>query len=217
MTNGHRCETEPHDAECENREVRPQLSSLRTLAGATSVVVPFAIGVHLASEALALGAGAIAPGFWLRHAYLLVPLVLAFWSFSRTVGLGTRRAEMIRRCALVRARVRDGGGGSTIAGFTLANLVFFGLTQLLEGVPIASASIGIGLTAAVIGSLLSALVVFFWGRSLVAMALDIVIARPRNRGTVVRAPRRVPVVPRAAAVAFSLFVPNRPPPITSLA
>jgi hypothetical protein len=194
-----------------------QLSSFRTLAGATSVVVPFAIVVHLVSEALALGAGSITPGFWLRHGYLLAPLALALWSFSRTVALGAPRKEMIRRCALVRAELRHAGGGSTILAFTAANLAFFGVTQLLEGVPIAAASIGTGVTVAVLGSLLSALVIYFWGRSIVAIALAAAVTRPRNPGRPALARRRIVTVPRAAAAAFSLFVPNRPPPISSLA
>jgi hypothetical protein len=197
--------------------MRLQFSSLRTLAGATAVVVPSAIAVHLGAEALALGAGAIHPDFWLRHAYLIVPLALALWSFSKTVGLGVPRSEMIRRCALVREQLRHAGGGSTILAFAGANLAFFGVTQLLEGVPIASASIGTGLTAAVIGSLLSALVVYFWGRSLVAIALAAAVARPRAPGRLAPAPRRQITIPRAASAAFSLFVPNRPPPHASCA
>ena len=196
--------------------MRLQLSSLRTLAGATSVVVPFAILVHLVSEALALGMGSIGLDFWLRHAYLLGPLVLALWWFSRTVGLGAPRAEMIRRCALVRAQLRRAGGGSTILAFTSANLAFFVVTQFLEGVPIAAASIGTGVTAAVIGSLLSALVIYFWGRSIVAIALAVAVARSRNPGRPAFARRRVVAIARTAASAFSLFVPNRPPPISSL-
>jgi hypothetical protein len=192
--------------------MRVQLSFLRTLAGVTSAVVPFAIAVHLFAEALALGWPAIAPAFWLRHAYLLAPLALALWSFSQTVGLGTPHAEMIRRCALVRARLRAAGAGSTIAAFTVANLVFFGATQLLEGVPIASASIGTGLTAAVLGALLAALV---RGRSLVATALAAAVNRPRQPGRLAFARRHVDAVPRAAAATYSLFVPNRPPPATS--
>jgi hypothetical protein len=195
--------------------MRVRISSLRTLAGATSVVVPFAIGVHLVSEALALGADAIAPAFWLRHAYLVAPLVLALWSFSDTVGLGAPRSEMIRRCALVRAKLRDAGGGSSIAAFTLANLAFFVATQALEGVPIAAASIGTGITVALIGALLSALVIYFWGRSIVAIALAIAVARPRYPGRPAVCRRRPVAIPRAAATAFSLFVPNRPPPISS--
>jgi hypothetical protein len=196
--------------------MRLQLSSLRTLAGATSVVVPFAILVHLVSEALAVGTNAIGADFWLRHAYLPAPLVLALWWFSRTVGLGAPRAEMIRRCALVRAQMRRAGGGSAVVAFSAANLVFFVVTQLLEGVPIATASIGTGITAAVIGSLLSALVIYFWGRSIVAIALAVAVARSRNPGRPAFARRRVVAIARTAAAAFSLFVPNRPPPISSL-
>jgi len=195
--------------------MRVQLSLLRTLAGAASAVVPFAIGVHLVAEALALGWGAVAPDFWLRHAYLLAPLALALWSFSHTVGLGTPQAEMIRRCAFVRARLRAAGAGSTIVAFTVANLAFFGATQLLEGVPIASASIGTGLTAAVLGALLSALVVFFWGRSFVAIALAAAVSRPRQPARLAFAYRRRTTIPRTAAATYSLFVPNRPPPATS--
>jgi hypothetical protein len=194
--------------------MRVQLSSLRTLAGATSAVVPFAIGVHLCAEALALGAAAREASFWLRHVYLLLPLGLALWSFARTVGLGRRRAEMIRRCALVRARLRDAGGGSTIVGFTVANLAFFGVTQSLEGVPIASGSTVTGLGAALAGALLAALVIFCWTRSLVTL-VTIAVARTRNARPFARPRRRVVAASRAAASAFSLFVPNRPPPTPS--
>jgi hypothetical protein len=193
--------------------MRVQLSSLRTLAGATSVVVPFAIGVHLVAEALALGGAGLA--FWNRHAYLLLPLALALWSFAQTVGLGRRHAEMVRRCALVRAGLRDAGGGSTIAAFTAANLGFFAISQLLEGVPMASGSGVTGLVAAVAGSLLAALVIFFWARPLVGLALSIVVARARNLRAFERPLRRIVAVSRAAASAFTLFVPNRPPPFPS--
>jgi hypothetical protein len=197
--------------------MKVQLASLRSLAGATSVVVPFAIVVHLVSEALALGADAISPDFWLRHAYLILPLAISLWSFSTTVGLGVPHAETIRRCALVRSHLRHAGGGSTIVAFMLANLGFFAVTQLLEGSPIAGASLGVGLTAAVIGSLVSALVIYFWGRSIVASALALVVSRIRKQSRVAVAHRRTVTVPRAAAAAFSLFVPNRPPPFASLA
>ena len=195
--------------------MRGTLVPLRTLAGAASAVVPCAIGVHLVSEALALGAAAFSPVFWLRHVYLLVPLVLAAWSFAHTVGLGRTRSEMIRRCALVRAGMRAAGGGSTIVAFTAANLAFFAITQVLEGVPIASASIGVGLMAAVIGSLISALIVFFWGRSIVAIALAAVRAIVRC-AQALAVPRYVALpAPRSAGAAFSLFIPNRPPPSSS--
>jgi hypothetical protein len=195
--------------------MRVLLVSSRTLAGVTLLVLPFAIVVHLASEALALGAQPIAPDFWLRHAYLMVPLALALWSFRVTVGLGVPHAETIRRCALVRAQLRRAGSGSTILAFTLANLAFFAVTQLLEGAPIATASIGVGLAVAVIGSLLSALIIYFWGRPIVAGALALAVSRARNHARFAFAQRSIVDVPRAAATAFSLFVPNRPPPSTS--
>jgi hypothetical protein len=122
---------------------------------------------------------------------------------------------MIRRCAFVRARLRTAGAVSTIVAFTVANLLFFGITQLLEGVPIATTSIGTGLTAAVLGALVSALAVFFWGRSLVATALAAAVRRPRLPARIAPAIRRIIAVPRAAAAMFSLFVPNRPPPVSS--
>jgi hypothetical protein len=197
--------------------MRLQLSFVRTLAGVTSAVVPFAIAVHLLAEGFALGSAALTPDFWLRHAYLLLPLALALWSFSRTVGLGSAHAETIRRCALVRAGLGATGAGSTIVALTVANLIFFAVTQLLEGVPIASESIGIGLTAAVLGALLSALIIFFWGRSLAATALAAVVLRPRHLGGVTFARPGIVDVPRAAAAPFTLFVPNRPPPAMSLA
>jgi hypothetical protein len=192
-----------------------KMRHVRIVAGMTAAVVPFSIAVHLLAEGLALGWAAIAPGFWLRHAYLLVPLALALWSFGRTVGLGTGRAEMIRRCALLRARLRAAGAGSTIVAFTLANLTFFGLTQLLEGEPIASGSIATGLIAAALGAVVSALAVFFWGRSLVATALAAAVRRPRLPRRLTLASRRIVEIPRAAEAAFSLFVPNRPPPIAA--
>jgi hypothetical protein len=195
--------------------MRIGLSFLRMLAGVTSAVVPFAIGVHLFAEGLALGDGAFAADFWLRHAYLLVPLALALWSFSRTVGLGAGRTEMIRRCAFVRARLRAAGAASTIVAFTVSNLLFFGVTQVLEGVPIAATSIGTGLTAALLGALLSALAIFFWGRSLVATALAAAVRRPRLPARLASTIRRIIAAPRAAAATFSLFVPNRPPPASS--
>jgi hypothetical protein len=195
--------------------MRVRLAALRTLAGATAIVVPSAIAVHLVAEALALGAAAAGPDFVLRHAYLGVPLALALWSFARTVGLGRPRAEMVRRCALVRARLRSAGGGSTLVAFALANFAFFGITQLIEGVPIAAASLGTGVIAAALGSLLSALVVFLWGRSIVATALAAAVRRPRLRLRAARAVRRIVVPARAASAAFSLFVPNRPPPVAS--
>jgi hypothetical protein len=173
--------------------------------------VPSAIVVHLISEGLALGA--IGPAFWLRHAYLLAPLGLALWSFSGTVGLGRPRPEMVRRCALIRAKLRAGGPAPAIVTLAVANLVFFGVTQALEGDPIASGSLVVGLSAAAIGSLAAAIAVFVAGRSLAATAVAAFSLLSRHPGSTAT-PRRPKVdVSRTAASAFSLFIPNRPPPL----
>jgi hypothetical protein len=169
----------------------------------------------LGAEALALGAAAASGTFWLRHAYLLLPLLLAAWSFGSTVGLGCSRPEMIRRCALVRAQLRAVGGAHQIAAFAGANLALFGLSQAIEGAPIAAGSLGLGLAAALIGALLSSIIVFTWARTL-AVALLVAVGRQR-RGALASATRRIlsPAISRAASAAFSLFVPNRPPPALS--
>lgn len=197
--------------ECKNRRMRFHFSALRALAGAASAIVPAAIAVHLLAEGLALGA--VGPGFWLRHAYLLAPLGLALWSFSGTVGLGRPRPEMVRRCALIRAQLRATGAAPAIAMLAVANLVFFGVTQALEGDPIASGSIVVGLTAAVIGSLVAAISVNVAGRSIAATAIVAFSLRARHPGSTATPRRPSTDVPRTAASTFSLFIPNRPPPL----
>jgi hypothetical protein len=191
--------------------MRFHFSALRTPAGAASAIVPAAIAVHLIAEGLALGA--IGPAFWLRHAYLLVPLGLALWSFSSTVGLGRPRREMVRRCALIRAQLHAGGPAPAIVTLAVANLVFFGVTQALEGDPIASGSLVVGLSAAAIGSLAAAIAVFVAGRSLGPTAVAAFSLQSRHPGSTAT-PRRPSLdVPRTAASSFSLFIPNRPPPL----
>jgi len=184
--------------------------------GLACAVVPFAVAVHLASEAIALGSAADAPSFLMRHLYLTLPLLGSLWAFKHTLGLGAERREMIRRCALARAQLRECGTVANAVTFTLANLGFFAATQLLEDVPIASGSLIVGIGCAVLGALLSALVVFAFGRSLARAALRLVEHVPPSdaphdiTGCVRFAPSR-----RASAT-FTLFVPSRPPPVPSV-
>jgi hypothetical protein len=95
-----------------------------------------------------------------------------------------------------------------------AQLAFFGVTQAAEGVPVASGAVALGLGVALAGSLLSAVLVFFFGRSLIVAGLDAVIGTVplRCAATVVARRDGRSAIPRRAASAFSLFVPNRPPP-----
>jgi hypothetical protein len=189
---------------------------LRTLAGLAAAIVPAAIVVHLAAEALALGTGALSAEFFARHLYLGVVLAGAGWWFCATLGLGRGRFEFARRCALARARLRTVGASHQIAVLVIANAGFFLVTQACEGAPIAAGSLVLGLVAAAIGSLLSALVVFYFGRSVITVALALLAHASRVPRMRVSQTRRIlRNAPRCAQTSFSLFVPNRPPPAMS--
>jgi hypothetical protein len=191
---------------------------LRTLAGLAVAIVPSAIVVHLTAEALALGAAAFSAEFFLRHLYLGVLLAGAGWWFCSTIGLGRGRFEFARRCALARARLRAISAGYQIPVLVAANAGFFLLTQACEGTPIATGSLALGLLAGALGSLLSALLVFYFGRSVIAVAFAVFAHAPRvPRARPARARRVLRDVPRCAQSIFSLFIPNRPPPTLSLA
>jgi hypothetical protein len=189
----------------------------RNVAGLASAAVPCAIVVHLSAEAAAAGREGFGFDFVVRHAYFAVLVVAAAWWFGSTAGIGHAARERRRRCAVLRA---DFAGVRRPQGFLMlaaAELAFFGLTQAVEGVPIASGAVALGLAVAFAGSLLSAFLVFFFGRSLVVAGLDSVIGtaplRPAAKPLAHRA--RVHTAARRAASAFTLFVPNRPPPFMS--
>ncbi len=186
--------------------------------GLAAAVVPFAIGVHLVAEALSLGRGELGLAFLIRHLYLGVILLATMTCFARTVGVGSAPAERRRRCALIAARLRADTAGAGLASFALANLLFFGASQLVEGVPIASGDWCLGFAAAILGSLVSTILVVLFGRSMVAVAL-IVSGLVARRAAALAAPSRTRrwVIPRRAAAMFSLSMPNRPPPRPSLA
>jgi len=183
---------------------------LRTLAGLAAAIVPSAILVHLAAEALALGPAAISVQFFARHLYLGLLLAGAGWWFCSTLGLGSGRFEFARRCALARARLRNVRPGYQVPVLVAANVSFFALTQLIEGTPIAAGSLATGLMAGALGSVLSALVLYYFGRPVIAAALAAVAHAPLSLGR-----RNLSVAPRRAQSVFSLFVPNRPPPARS--
>jgi len=188
-----------------------------THAGLAAAVVPFAILVHLGTEATCTAGRLDVPAFVVRHLYLaVVALASAIW-FARTVGIGTPVAERRRRCALVRAHLPRAGASYSFCSLALANVSFFALSQLIEGVPIASGDACLGLAGAVAGSLLAAVFVVVFGRSIAIAALVAVARVVRDVST---PPRRGMSLhwsaPRRAATIFSLFVPNRPPPRSSL-
>jgi hypothetical protein len=188
------------------------LTRLRGLAGLAGAVIPAAVLVHLAAEALALGRATFGLDFVLRHLYLVVLLVAALLAFGTTLGFGAGRAEIRRRTALLRAQL----AGRDPVGLLLvlaANLGFFALTQLGEGFPILSGTLWLGLGVGILGSLAAAVLVWAFGNALVVAAVE-ALEHAARRATAAPAPARryAPVPSRAAASSFSLFVPNRPPP-----
>jgi hypothetical protein len=200
--------------------IGPGLDLIRTLGGLAAVVAPFAILVHLAVEALALGTTGSNEWFVKRHLYLVPMLIGCLWSFRETVGWGHGRAELKRRCALIRGRLRRADGRYRLCELLLANIAFFALTQFVEGTPIASGSLetlGLSILAALIGSLLVAFLVFRLGPALLATTLAAIAFVPER----VALPTTFRIVwvrlSRSAATLFSLFRPKRPPPTFSLA
>lgn len=185
---------------------------LLTLAGLAAGAVPLAAIVHLLAEFAATAPG---PGdaFAARHLYLIPLAIAALVAFGATLGVGQGRGAFVRRSALIRARLRRVGNASGVRDLFIANLAFFALTQAVEGVPIAAGSVMIGLAVATVGSLLAAFAVFALGRSL-TVAIGAAF-RSRSRRVAARI-RNVPRRSRAnrnAARAFSLCLPNRPPPV----
>ena len=183
-----------------------------TLAGLANGAVPLAIITHLLAELAATGAPSDA--FAWRHAYMLPLFAGSLVAFIATLGYGRGRREFVRRSALTRAALRRVGTTAGVRDLFLANLAFFAATQMLEGVPIAAGSVAIGLAAAALGSLVAAFVVFMLGRTLV-VAIAVALVRSTARRILVCVAVRVTCATRRASRTFTLFVPNRPPPMSS--
>ncbi|HEY4441453.1 MAG TPA: hypothetical protein VGN14_13425 [Candidatus Elarobacter sp.] len=188
------------------------LTQLRGLTGLCAAVIPAAVVVHLSAEALALGPGGLGLDFVLRHLYLAALVALSLGAFARALGLGRGRAEIRRRTALLQAQL-TGREPLALPLVAAANLLFFGVTEAVEGVPLLSGVVWLGLAAGIAGSLLAALVIRAFGGLVLVAAVDTLVYAPRrSTPRADAATRPEPNRSRAAAAAFSLFVPNRPPP-----
>jgi hypothetical protein len=188
---------------------------LGSLAGLAAAVVPSAILVHVVAESLSLDRSPLSRGFVLRHVYLGVLFALSTWVFARTVGLGYSFGERRRRSAFVRAAIAQRRAGLSFMTLVLSQLAFFALTQLGEGIPILAGDLRLGLCAGVVGSLLSALLVCAFGRTVIVTAIETLSWSVRSLAAPLAQRLAEDAVPRHAARIFSLFVPNRPPPYWS--
>ncbi len=185
----------------------------RPLVGLASAVVPAAVLVHLVSEGLALGWAGLNGDFVARHVYLVLLAALATWAFAASVGLGRGRAEIRRRTGLLRAALAPRRRPAALGLLLVANLAFFTLTQADEGLPILSGTLWLALAAATLGSILSALLVYAFGRTFLTVAVAALDWRPRRARSAL--PSRVrpdAAHPRNPSTSYSLFVPTRPPP-----
>jgi hypothetical protein len=185
----------------------------RPLAGVASAVVPAAVLVHLVAEGVSLGRAGLTIDFVLRHVYLAALVAASLVTFARTVGLGSGRTEMRRRSALLRAQfggLRRPGG---LIVLVAAYLAFFALTQADEGLPMLTGALWLGLAAGVLGSILAALLVSLFARAILRVTIAALDWRPRRAVRSAARPRHADALPRAASIAFRLFVPNRPPPM----
>jgi hypothetical protein len=181
-----------------------------------ALLTPFATLAHLASEAASLGAKSPQVLFSTGHAYLAVLNAVAILVLACALGALERPAERRRRIALfVTALPGRGRGSRFLAAAALSQLIFFALTQLVEGDPMAKGHVIFGLVAATVVSIIGALIVAACKVRILRVLGNLLSHISRDVE-----PRRAPVaLPPVAALAQRLFlclnVANRPPPLSA--
>ncbi|HEY8322611.1 MAG TPA: hypothetical protein VIG46_12545 [Candidatus Baltobacteraceae bacterium] len=175
-----------------------------------ALIIPFGIGVHLASEFAGLGRAAMAVAISPLHAYLGL---LAVLSAVALTWFGYRAGDLRRRLPLlIRALPFEGRGAGFFAFGAACQFGFFLVTQFGEGDPLRGGDLLVGILVAVLGSLLGSLVLTLGGMRAMAWSASCTHARRDD----VR--RSVPAAPLRGALLASpyfAFVPvrgNRPPP-----
>ncbi len=188
---------------------------LKTHAGLAAAIVPCAIIVHLIAEAAAVGRDGLGLAFLVRHAYFAILFGAAATWFGMTAGIGRPLRERRRHCALMRADLRGDRNSHGIATLVAANLAFFVVTQVAEGVPVATGAVALSLVVAFACSIGAALFVFFFGRAGLRATIDAVIncLSRRRAQPAVWARSAAVVTPRHATLTYTLARPNRPPPL----
>lgn len=190
--------------------------SARRLAALIFVAaaVPFGIAGHLLGEAVALDHESL----WAlvvaqRHIYLLALGAVALATLF-LIGRGPRCAHRTAHAEELIRALPFGGRGVRFAALSFAfQVVFFGVTQAVEGCPIQGGDLLAGLLVALAAALVGALVLALFQRRLVAFAILIIWVRA-NQGSAVR--EHVQPAPFARFAqrrgAFLFSIASRPPP-----
>lgn len=195
---------------------------LRGRAGAlilfAALTTPFATLAHFGAEAASLGARAGEVLLSVHHLYLVVLNLLALAALVCALGLGAPHAERRRRVAtLVAALPGRGRGPEFFAAAVVLQLAFFGLTQLVEGDPVAAGHLALGLSAALVASCIGAVIIAACKvrilRVIAALPQWIAAQRVESGRPLPRRPRIVALSQRPFA---SLSVSNRPPPLSAI-
>lgn len=178
-------------------------------AALVALTVPFGVAVHLLAELAAAGGGAVCTA---HHLYLFAFVVAAF---ALVVGVVRIRRIDRRYVALISAALPwHGRGAKFVALLTFAQLVFFALTIAGEGSPLVGGNLVLGFLVALGASTIGSFIITSCATRVLRAVADLVWflteaqhnASPdeNDNRRVERAIVRMP---------FSLFVPNRPPPV----
>ncbi len=180
--------------------------------------VPFGIAIHLGSEFASLGRDADDLAFSPLHAYLALIGFAALGAFLVAGGFFASAPERRRRIGLMAGALPFGGRGPRFFAFSAAlQFAFFVITQLGEGCPMCKGDAIVGVTAALVASLVGSF-------ALIALRKQIVRAIASLETAVDRVPRALAVgrMPRYAAhpvasiySTFAATLGNRPPPLRS--
>lgn len=189
---------------------------LRAVALLAALMMPLGAAVHIIWEIAGVG---VTADFAARHAYLIGLLVVSIIGLMLLAARTGSRHDRRRALNLLVADLPQRGRGPGFAALVIGlQISFAALTLLLEGsafTPLASVG---SFVCAVFAAVLGALLLDAGAAPLIAIAASMrhYIVRDRSVRCAVRVARRYLFAPRLPRTrAYTLFVPNRPPPNTA--
>jgi len=188
--------------------------SLRSTLLLLAVLLPFAIATHFIGELGALGIERDLPVvFSPHHLYLVLVLLAAFVTGVLVRDEGTRSGSRAVANLIARLPMRGEGPGF-VALCVAVQVLFFEMTQVIEGSPISAGDAVYGFAVAAVTSVLSSIVVARLERELFGLALRICRTWFVARRSAVRpfAPARPPVRTARRRWAILFTRAGRPPP-----